>query len=372
MQWEQLIYDEVAAGRPVPYAGFNNGSSGHSFICDGYDGNGLFHFNWGWGGSGDGYFSLSVLNPSSRAVGYCLGQDAVINIKPTDDGSQPVDLFCAGLNDQIEIIRESNTIYFYYSFTSYFYNNVTHDYAMGTIEPDGTLNPYFIGDPSDSIVYGGNWMIVEIDPTLMNPGDTLVLYPMVKFRNIPGSDWQLLGSEKFHVYAVRSESGELYLYADAAPEMEILSADLVMDQDNLQANELTLTIRNKSDFEYTDIIYLEACYFGDYKPEEIDDSLIVYSGLWPSGAFLRAKDNTDITFRRIDLACEGLVRLDLYSSDYILICSYYIDFSTPTGIKAIESYPQQDIYFDLRGRSLNALPERKGIYIIGNRKIIIR
>lgn len=369
-EWESLIYDEIAAGRPVPYDGFND-NSGHAFICDGYDGSGLFHFNWGWGGAGDGYFSLSVLNPTSRALGYCLGQEAVIGIKPVDDGALPVDSFHVNLNDAIDIIRENNLIYFYYAFTSYFYSDVTQDYAMGTIEPDGTLTPRFIGDPSDSIVYGGNWMTVEIDPSLMQPGDTLTLYPMVRFRNIPGSDWQMLGSEKFHVYAVLSQSGELFLYAEAAPEMEILSVDILPD-DNLYAGELTLTIRNKDDFEYTDVIYLQACYYGDNNPGEIDDTLIVYSGYWMSGAFLRAGQNTDVTFSRIDLTCEGLVRLDLYSEDGVCICSYYVDFRTPTDIKAIESDPQPDTYYDLQGRDLNALPGRNGIYIKGNRKILVR
>ena len=53
-QWEKLIYDELANGRPVPYAG-ESGDSGHSFVCDGYDGAGLFHINWGWEGNDDGY-----------------------------------------------------------------------------------------------------------------------------------------------------------------------------------------------------------------------------------------------------------------------------------------------------------------------------
>lgn len=40
--WNQMVYDELAAGRPVYYAGHSAGG-GHAFICDGYDGNGYFH-----------------------------------------------------------------------------------------------------------------------------------------------------------------------------------------------------------------------------------------------------------------------------------------------------------------------------------------
>ena len=61
-EWEDIIYGELAARRPVHYRG-DSDDGGHAFICDGYDGNGLFHINWGWNGKDDGYFALSVLNP---------------------------------------------------------------------------------------------------------------------------------------------------------------------------------------------------------------------------------------------------------------------------------------------------------------------
>ncbi|MBR4843027.1 MAG: C10 family peptidase [Bacteroidaceae bacterium] len=371
--WEALIYGEVAEGRPVAYGGYSDDDSGHSFICDGYDGNGLFHFNWGWGGYGDGYFSLSVINPTSRAVGYCLGQDAVIGIRTTDNVTQQLPLFQACLSRATQII-DSKTIYFYYSFMSYFYDDVIHDYAMGIIEPDGTLNPYFIGDPSDSIVYSNNWMTVELDPSLMQPGDTLVLYPMVRFRNIPGSDWQMLSSKKHCVYAVCPEDGELCLYTDDAPEMEIKSVDLIFNERNtVEADGLTLTIYNKSDFEYADLIYVRALYYGDVEPDEIEnDSLVEKSDYWPGAGFLRAGQNTDVTFRGINLKCEGLVRLKLYSATKDFICSFDIDLSDITGVKVIESNTQNEKYYDLQGHSINALPEQKGLYITRGRKIMVR
>ncbi|MCH5238033.1 MAG: C10 family peptidase, partial [Muribaculaceae bacterium] len=60
---------------------------GHSFVCDGYDGNGYFHFNWGWGGMSDGYYLLDALNPDEFGIGgaaggYNLGQQVILNISP--------------------------------------------------------------------------------------------------------------------------------------------------------------------------------------------------------------------------------------------------------------------------------------------------
>ena len=44
-EWEDIIYGELAAGRPVLYGGATDVSA-HAFVCDGYDGSGLFHINW--------------------------------------------------------------------------------------------------------------------------------------------------------------------------------------------------------------------------------------------------------------------------------------------------------------------------------------
>ena len=77
----KLLYDELAEGRPLYAAG-----NGHAFICDGYDGEGYFHWNWGWGGSMDGYFMLM----GNKAVGgYRDGLCAIVGIQPDKGGKSP-------------------------------------------------------------------------------------------------------------------------------------------------------------------------------------------------------------------------------------------------------------------------------------------
>lgn len=90
--WDDLIYDELRRKRPVVYNGSNPGG-GHAFVCDGYDGNGFYHINWGWGGYCNGYYKLSILNPNGGGTGsstsnggYSMTQGAVVGIqKPTGD-----------------------------------------------------------------------------------------------------------------------------------------------------------------------------------------------------------------------------------------------------------------------------------------------
>jgi PKD repeat protein len=76
--WENLLKVELEASRPMIYRG--QGSGGHAFVCDGYQGTNHFHFNWGWSGSYNGYFYLTNLNPGgSNFTDY---QAAVIGIQP--------------------------------------------------------------------------------------------------------------------------------------------------------------------------------------------------------------------------------------------------------------------------------------------------
>ena len=81
-KWEDMMYEEVAAGRPVLYSGnAGDGQAGHAFVLDGYDGEN-FHFNWGWNGTCDGNFALTALNPSG--YNFSSNQDAIIGISPTE------------------------------------------------------------------------------------------------------------------------------------------------------------------------------------------------------------------------------------------------------------------------------------------------
>ena len=92
--WEEMIYQELAAGRPLIYNGRSGTGGGHSFVCDGYAYGDYYHINWGWGGLGDGYFVLSVLNPYAgggvasvtSSEGYNIDQTAIIGITPGYSG----------------------------------------------------------------------------------------------------------------------------------------------------------------------------------------------------------------------------------------------------------------------------------------------
>ena len=84
--WTAMVKEELDKQHPILYGGASD-EGGHSFICDGYDNEDKFHFNWGWSGWNDGYFTLSNLVPGSGGAGgggydFSYDQDVIIGIEP--------------------------------------------------------------------------------------------------------------------------------------------------------------------------------------------------------------------------------------------------------------------------------------------------
>ena len=84
--WDTTLKNELNSRRPVLVAGQSRDEGGHAFVCDGYDSNDYFHFNFGWGGIGDGYFLTSVTG------GFSEGQEMIYQIVPDRDK-----LYCDGV-----------------------------------------------------------------------------------------------------------------------------------------------------------------------------------------------------------------------------------------------------------------------------------
>ena len=103
-EWDSLLVKELVNQRPVIYTAYNNMQIGHTFICDGYDGNGMYHINWGWNGVGNGYFRISEAfstdeNLSDNVKNYHLSMDqtAILGLQPSgvDDFVAPAELLYA-------------------------------------------------------------------------------------------------------------------------------------------------------------------------------------------------------------------------------------------------------------------------------------
>lgn len=68
-EWKKILDRELEAKRPIIYGGVASNEDGHQFVCDGSDGEGLYHINWGWPDDSDGYFDITLLDPEVRGTG---------------------------------------------------------------------------------------------------------------------------------------------------------------------------------------------------------------------------------------------------------------------------------------------------------------
>ena len=117
--WLQMLHDEIAAGRPVILRGSSNSGSGHAFIADGFRG-GKIHINWGWGGVGDGFFSMTALDPddvtsvsNNLTDGYNNQMAAIIGIQKGEGQPSSDDYFSIirlEVSDNTYTISPSNKI----------------------------------------------------------------------------------------------------------------------------------------------------------------------------------------------------------------------------------------------------------------------
>ena len=93
-EWDSFVRADLAAGRPVLYGG-EAVAGGHSFVCDGYNSSGYFHFNFGWQGYGDGWYLLSFPGPSENFI-FSGRQSAVFGLQPDTTMSGKVFYACSG------------------------------------------------------------------------------------------------------------------------------------------------------------------------------------------------------------------------------------------------------------------------------------
>jgi len=213
--WKSMVRAELDARRPLIYAGFGNG--GHCFVCDGYDNNDKFHFNWGWSGQNDGYFSLSALNPGSGGAGggsysFTSNQQAIFNLEP--DGSQPgpgtantIQLYSGiNVNSQIQYGAEIRVSFRIANYTNSNFNGYVGAEAF---DADGNFVS-FIGSSSASINTSSdkNFEFATTSPLYL-PGQ----YYVKVFYKTANGEWTIVDGSNNASFSV-VHSADLETYSD--------------------------------------------------------------------------------------------------------------------------------------------------------------
>ena len=122
-QWETMLKQELDQRRPILYAANDPAAGGHAFICDGYNAEGLFHFNFGWYGTCDGWYVSTALNMTHRDGDYLRfnsGHEILVGIVPpvycmiTADGLNVTDELLV-LGDEMTVQATNVDIFTSYS-----------------------------------------------------------------------------------------------------------------------------------------------------------------------------------------------------------------------------------------------------------------
>ena len=89
-EWDELIYHEMESKRPVILGVVDYFTGGHAIVCDGYDGDGFYHMNYGWNGNSNGYYRLAQQPSDYNKEGafYYFGIHALIGIQRPDENAE--------------------------------------------------------------------------------------------------------------------------------------------------------------------------------------------------------------------------------------------------------------------------------------------
>lgn len=84
-EWEAMLKEELDKHWPILYSATDPAAGGHAFICDGYNSEGLFHFNFGWYGTCDGWYASTALNMTHRdgdALKFNSDHEILLDVAP--------------------------------------------------------------------------------------------------------------------------------------------------------------------------------------------------------------------------------------------------------------------------------------------------
>ena len=273
-EWKKILDRELEAKRPIIYGGFASNEDGHLFVCDGSDGEGLYHINWGWSGYSDGYFDITLLDPDVRGTGAGTSADGynrdcsvIIGIAP-DNGIKDEPLVkehslyadayedhrkCTITNGERKNASEQFSLTVTPVFSNPTYNKFEGLVALGIRNEDGSYTPITQSKKvaMEAMEPDGEYEIYYLNFNLNYafPVGATFLYEIYSTDN--GNNWDVCAYvENVVPFELEATSTSLTLNGNK------LSAELKSNE-AIQFdmyNSFDITIRNDSQREYLGLI----------------------------------------------------------------------------------------------------------------------
>ena len=252
-EWFDMLYNEIAQGYPVLFSGFSSGG-GHAFVLDGFDGDNLFHLNWGWGGGSNGWFLVGILNPgdnsgigaSSSSDGYSMGQRALFSLRLPDNVK--ADAMTALTINDVEITGTSIKG----NWINWTGSTGTFNTAIVKLNDDGTLSP--VGTTQTISSMGVNtYQTKTFNINKKLSEGTYKLSPASKLSS--SKTWRTK-------YNMRNEYIEAVVDADGVPTLSFKNPVVDISIENIEfpgtrivntQQEVRVTFRNNGDEYYQEV-----------------------------------------------------------------------------------------------------------------------
>ena len=387
-EWEELIYDNLKNVGPVLYGGGSLLGGGHSFVCDGYDGNGYFHFNWGWSGMSDGYYSLDALNPQSLGSGggagggYNFTQDAVLGIQPPTGApveDRPLQItqmgslagIISGTTLTFDLFVEEGAMWVNY-------NPTTMKLKFGAIfEPiDGTE-----GETKFATVSNQTFTVAPgygTDPEHLNPTVNLSLLGLadgtykVTFATIPTDveDPEYVPVKEcygYYNYITLKKNGMKYtLDINAVDRLSVKDGDIIGDLYYGGMANVSVTVVNDNDIELTK----------GFAPALILNGALCFLG---ESVFLTVQPHSEVTHEWTtsfelmqQIIIEGDTEMQLTFFDESSYNFYLEDFIKTVVMKPVTEYPSVSLIGDPVIAGAEIVKEKVGlltrdVYVVKDR-----
>ncbi len=266
-EWEGFVRTELNASRPVYYSGRSD-EGGHAFVCDGYDDNGYYHFNWGWSGYYNGYFLLDALNPEGQGIGgyeggYNQDHAIVTGIQP-DAGNLAAEgeLCASGIRPATTSCRKGDVFEIYAEMHNLNWNDLLDwELTLQIYDKQGKLTTtlptrYSVNDlePGYGYVFNAqNGGYQEYFPESLTDGEYKIIFA---YRTARNNTWREVLTDHTCTNCVKATvSGQNVTFvADAdwskppvTPDLIVLANETTLPPDKLlqhQDNPFSVTLLN--------------------------------------------------------------------------------------------------------------------------------
>lgn len=261
-QWSQLIWNELNQKRPVVFAG-QSSSGGHEFVIDGYDGNDMFHVNWGWAGKNDGYFAINVLNPDDNTsvgsagntnLGFATNQQILVGIEKSTGTETVVPEVVKKLIIYNEPVAIDTALVYVAAYTDFELRKASYYMGLGIKNADGSCTLVAQNDTATSFVNAqlAEFVFPKRKLTLTDGSHTL--YPIAKDAQEPTAAWEFFGAPG-ECFTVDVKDGQVTIHPNMV--MKIINAYFEKSPATpLEENTLILVVENQGDKEVSTVTQL--------------------------------------------------------------------------------------------------------------------